>query len=391
MMRWLIVWLLIFGCQMSIAEGATADGKVVDSLVRAEMLDSLGVDTLNQEIQEVNRELALDLSPLTLETVKKVMTMGSDLSPQAVVQAVQTMLFHEIAVQLELLGQIIFLAMLCVLMQQLHSSFQQSEIALLSYSVCFIFLLTLGMKAFSAAVILTERTIEAMITIMEALLPMLLFLLTTVGAITGAALFTPMVLFAVNALGMVMKNVILPLFLLVAVLDSLNYFSTTYRVGQLAMLLRQVGMVAFALGMTLFTGLMAVQGISASVADGLGLRTAKFAVGNLVPIVGKLFADSVDVVFGASLILKNAIGIFGIVTIATICLLPLIKLLVLSFLMKASGALIQPMGESKLSACLSQWGTNIFFLFAVLLAVALLFFLTITMIVGMGMVSVMMR
>lgn len=391
MMRWLIVCLLILGWQMGIAEGRSADGVAMDSLVRAEMLDSLGVDTLNQEVQAVNRELALDLSPLTIETVKQMVAKGIKVSPQEIVRAMQTMLFHELAVQIELLGRIVFLAMLCVLMQQMHSSFQQSEIALLSYSVCFIFLLTLGMKAFSAAVMLTERTIEAMITIMEALLPMLLFLLTTVGAITGATLFTPMVLFAVNALGVVMKNVILPLFLLVAVLDSLNYFSTTYRVGQLATLLRQIGMVLFALGMTLFTGLMAVQGISGSIADGLELRAAKFAVGNLVPIVGKLFADSVDVVFGASLILKNAIGLFGIVTIAIICMLPLIKLLVLSFLMKASGALIQPMGESRLSACLSQWGTHIFLLFAVLLAVALLFFLTITMIVGMGMVSVMMR
>ena len=186
-------------------------------------------------------------------------------------------------------------------------------------------------------------------------------------------------------------TVILPLFLIVAVLDSLNYFSKTYRVGQLAALLRQMGMMLFGFGMVLFTGLLAVQGVSGGIADGLGLRAAKFAVGNFVPLVGKLFADSVDVIFGASLILKNAIGIFGMITIGTVCLVPLVKLLVLVFLMKAGGALIQPMGEERLASCLAHMGTHIFLLFAVVTSVALLFFLTITIIVGVGSMSVMMR
>jgi stage III sporulation protein AE len=150
-------------------------------------------------------------------------------------------------------------------------------------------------------------------------------------------------------------------------------------------------MILFGFGMMLFTGLLAVQGVSGGIADGLGLRTAKFAVGNFVPLVGKMFADSVDVIFGASLILKNAVGIFGMVTVATVCLVPLIKLLVLAFLMKAGGALIQPMGEERLASCLTQLGTHILLLFAVTLSVALIFFLTITIIVGVGSMSVMMR
>lgn len=386
MRRWLWLVVIFFVCSIGMAEGASAD-----EIISQELFDSLGMDAVDREIENINRDLMLDVSPLTLDTVRQIATEGIVFAPEMWMHTLEQIFFREITSQMHLLGKLLFLAVLCVLMQQLQHSFRSSEIAVLSYSVCFIFLLIIGMKAFTSAVMLAEQTIDAMIGFMEALLPLLLFLLTAVGAITSATLFTPLMLFAVNALGVLMKTVILPMFLLTAVLDLLNYFSRTYRLGQLASLIRQGGMILFGFGMMLFTGLLAVQGVSGGIADGLGLRTAKFAVGNFVPIVGKIFADSVDVIFGASLILKNAVGIFGIVTVATVCLVPLVKLLVLAFLMKAGGALIQPMGEERLASCLAQLGMHILLLFAVTLSVALIFFLTITIIVGVGSMSVMMR
>ena len=319
MRRWIWFVILFFVWSMGVAEGAS-----VDEFISQELFDSLGVDALDREIESINRDLMLDLSPLTLDMVKKIATEGIAFSPEMWARALEQIFFREITSQMHLLGKLLFLAVLCVLMQQLQHSFRSSEIAVLSYSVCFIFLLIIGMKAFASAVMLAEQTIDAMIGFMEALLPLLLFLLTAVGAVTSAALFTPLMLLAVNVLGILMKTVILPMFLLTAVLDSLNFFSRTYRLGQLASLIRQGGMILFGFGMMLFTGLLAVQGVSGGIADGLGLRTAKFAVGNFVPLVGKMFADSVDVIFGASLILKNAVGIFGMVTVATVCLVPLI-------------------------------------------------------------------
>ncbi len=386
MKRWVCLVVIFFVWGIGMAEGASAD-----EIISQELFDSLGVDALNREIEHINRDLMIDMSPLTVDAVRRIATEGIAFAPETWIQVLRQVFFREITSELHLLGKLLFLAVLCVLMQQLQNSFRSSEIATLSYSVCFIFLLIIGMKAFTSAVILAEQTIDAMIGFMEALLPLMLFLLTAVGAITSAALFTPLMLFAVNVLGVLMKTVILPMFLLTAVLDSLNYFSRTYRLGQLASLIRQGGMILFGFGMMLFTGLLTVQGVSGGIADGLGLRTAKFAVGNFIPIVGKMFADSVDVIFGASLILKNAVGIFGMVTVATVCLIPLVKLLVLAFLMKAGGALIQPMGEERLSNCLAQLGTHILLLFAVTLSVALIFFLTITIIVGVGSMSVMMR
>ena len=45
----------------------------------------------------------------------------------------------------------------------------------------------------------------------------------------------------------------------------------------------------------------------------LHLKTAKFAIDNFIPIVGKSFSDAISSVAGYSLIIKNAIGSIGFI------------------------------------------------------------------------------
>ena len=143
--------------------------------------------------------------------------------------------------------------------------------------------------------------------------------------------------------------------------------------------------------MVIFIGIITIQGVAGRVADGITLRTAKFATATFVPVVGKMFADTVELVMGASLLLKNAIGIFGVMAVLLICAFPLIKLLSLVAIIKIAGALVQPMGDEKMAKCLDAMGNNLLLVFACVLTVALMFFLAITMIIGAGSVAMMLR
>jgi stage III sporulation protein AE len=150
-------------------------------------------------------------------------------------------------------------------------------------------------------------------------------------------------------------------------------------------------MTVLGLTMVIFVGVVTVQGVAGGVADGVALRTAKYAAGTFIPVVGKMFADTVDMVMGASLIIKNAVGLFGIATVATLCVLPLIKVASLILVIKLAGALVQPMGDEKMAKCLDEMGDNLVLVFGGVLAVAVMFFLTITMIIGAGSMTMMLR
>lgn len=356
-----------------------------------DLFSKLSPEEINMFIIKVNQELHEDIPLLTGETVKGIASQGLSLNWQSLWHIFINKLFQEFAANSHLLGKLLFLAVLCAMLQNLQNSFNESGISLLAYSLCYIFLAVIALTAFYNALMLARQTVGYMVGFMEALLPLLITLLTGVGAVTSAALFTPLMLFVVGAVSLVVKDVVLPLLMLTAGLEFVNYLSDRYRLNNLTTLVKQTGMIILGFTLVIFIGIITVQGVAGSVADGLTLRTAKFATATFVPVVGKMFADTVELVMGASLLLKNAIGIFGVLVVLLICVFPLIKLFSLVMIIKIAGAIVQPMGDEKMAKCLDAMGNNLLLVFACVLTVALMFFLVITMIIGAGSVAMMLR
>ncbi len=385
-MRILIVLLLCLILGSSVAWATPAEPELP-----LDLLESTSVNNVNHFIQTVNHELNEDIPQLTAETIKDIAMKGLSFNWQAISSKFISYLFKELAANIHLMGKLLFLAVLCALLQNLQNSFDQSAISLLAYSVCFIFLCVIALSAFYQGLTLARETVGNMVGFMEALLPLLLSLLAGVGALTSVALLTPLMLLVVGVTSVVVKDIILPLLFLTAVLECVNYLSGKYKLTNLTGVLKQAGMMTLGFVLVVFIGIVSIQGVAGSIADGLTLRTAKYATATFIPVVGKMFADTVELVMGASLLLKNAVGIFGVLSISLLCALPLIKLISLVIVLKIAGALIQPMGDEKMAKCLDAMGNNLLLLFGAVLTVALMFFLIITMIIGAGSVALMLR
>ncbi|NLZ55022.1 MAG: stage III sporulation protein AE, partial [Thermoanaerobacteraceae bacterium] len=143
--------------------------------------------------------------------------------------------------------------------------------------------------------------------------------------------------------------------------------------------------------LSVFLGILVVQGAAASAVDGISIRTAKFASKNFIPIVGGIFSDTVDTVVGCSLILKNAIGFAGLIVILLTILFPVIKILAMVFIYRLAGAIIQPLGEEAMVKCLNDMANNLTFIAITVSSVALMFFVAVTVIIASGNITLMMR
>ena len=91
--------------------------------------------------------------------------------------------------------------------------------------------------------------------------------------------------------------------------------------------------------MMIFATVMGAQNLLASKADNIAGKTAKFAIGNLIPVVGTALAGTVGTVsFGVEYI-RSSVGVIGIISVALILLPTLITLLVTKLALSlASGA-----------------------------------------------------
>ena len=84
---------------------------------------------------------------------------------------------------------------------------------------------------------------------------------------------------------------------------------------------------------------------------------------------------------GCSLILKNALGVVGVIIIIGICVVPIFKLITLMTMYYLGSALCQPIADAKIVKLLSNMGDTFKLLLAILCSVSVMLIIGVTIIV----------
>jgi stage III sporulation protein AE len=297
----------------------------------------------------------------------------------------------ELSLSLALLRQLLVIGILAALLQRLSTSFGSKMVVDLAFAVCFLVLVLLGLQSFRLAAGIAQETVDTMVSFMHSLLPMLATLLVAVGGVTSAAVFHPLLWALVTTIASLVQHLLLPLILLSTAFSLVSSFSSEFAFPKLGGLLRQAVITILGVMFIVFSGFMVVRGAIAPITDGISLRTAKYLTKAFIPIAGGMFADSLEVVVGGSLLIKNAVGIFGLVMILCLMAAPLLKVLAMVFIYKLVGALLEPISDRRLLQALAVLESSLVLVMIALGTAALMFFLAITILVGIGNLAVFMR
>lgn len=300
-------------------------------------------------------------------------------------------MFHEFLVNGKLLGTLIMLTIFSMFLQTLQNSFEKSTVSKVAYSIVFMVLMIIALNSFHVAIQYTTEAIQTMISFIIALIPLLLALIASSGGLISAAFFHPVILFLMNISGTFIQYVVLPLLFLAALLHIVSTLTDHYKVTQLGNLLRNWSIGLLGLFLTVFLGVISVQGASAAITDGVTIRTAKFITGNFIPVIGRMFTDATDTVISASVLLKNTVGIAGVAILLLIVAFPAIKILMISLIYKFAAAILQPLGGGPIIKCLDIISKSIIYVFAALAIVSFMFFLSLTVIIASGNLTLMVR
>ncbi|MEB1806550.1 MAG: stage III sporulation protein AE [Bacillaceae bacterium] len=356
-----------------------------------EQLEKLGVDEVREFWDKIATEYGGFLPESQKGTFMEFVKGEKEFSIKEWFGGLIKFFLHELLVNGKLLGSLILLTIFAMVLQSLQNAFEQHTISKVAYAITYMVLIVIALNSFHVAITYASDAINNMIHFMIALLPLLLALMAAVGSITSVALFHPLIVFLVNTSGLLIQHVVLPLLFLSAILSIVSTLSDHYKVTKLANFLRNISIGILGVFLTVFLGVISVQGATSAVADGITVRTAKFIAGNFVPVVGRMFTDAADTVMGASVLLKNTVGLAGLAILLMLCAFPAIKVLSLAIIYTVAAAVLQPLGGGPIIDCLSIIGKSVIFIFAALATVCLMFFLALTIIIAAGNVSLMMR
>ncbi len=277
------------------------------------------------------------------------------------------------------------------ILKSISESLENDNISKLIYYVQYIAIITVIMSNFSEIITLVKDTTTNLIGFMNTLIPVLISLMLYTGSITTTSILEPIILFMINFIGNLIQDILMPIILIITSISMISKISDRVQIDKISKFLKSSTIWFLGIVLTIFVGVVSLEGTLASSVDGITAKTAKAIVSSAVPIVGKILGDVVDSVLGCGLILKNAVGFVGVIVIIGICIMPILKLTVLTFSYKLVASISEVIADSKIVKLLDEIGDIFKILLAILVAVTFMVIIGTTLLVKMSNTGMMFR
>ena len=279
------------------------------------------------------------------------------------------------------ISSIIAIVVIHSILKSISDGLENKGVSEVAYYVQYILIVTIIVKNFAEVLDLVKNSIDNLVGFMNSLIPILVTLMITTGSISGGSIMQPILLFMVTFIGNFIKNIIIPIILVSTALAIVSKISSKIQIDKLSKYFKSTVVWVLGVVLTLFVGILSVEGSLANSVDGVTAKTSKAAVSTLIPFVGKILGDAIDSVIGCGMILKNALGAIGTVIIIGICIKPIIKLVILMAMYYLLASLCQPIADDKIIKLLEQMGETFKILLAVMASSSAMAIIGITLVV----------
>ena len=247
------------------------------------------------------------------------------------------------------------------------------------------------MRNFTDIILMVKDSIRNLVDFSNSLIPLLMTLILTTGSIASAGILQPILLFIITFIGNFIIDVLIPILLISTALGIISKVSDRVQIERISKFFKSGIIWILGLVLTLFVSLISIEGSLSSSVDGITAKTAKAAVSSFIPVVGKILGDAVDAVIGCTLILKNAVGIVGVIVIIGICIMPIIKLLLLTITYKVASAVCEPIADEKIVKLLENMGDTFKILLGIMSAISVMLIIGVTLVMKISNSGIMYR
>lgn len=257
------------------------------------------------------------------------------------------------------------------------------SVSKIAYFIQYLIIVGIIVNNFTDMIEIVKDAITNITNFMNLLIPILITLMITSGSIVSSGVAETVLLFAINIMGNLISNLIIPLILVATTLSIVSNFSDKIHVDRLSKFIKSGVIWILGIMLTIFVCLLSIEGTLSQSVDGLTSKTAKAAVSTFIPVVGKVIGDTVDTVIGCANILKNAVGVIGLVVILGIVVIPIIKVTIMWALIKILSALCEIIADEKIVKLFDAIGDSYKTLFGILISVSVMFIVGITIVLRM--------
>lgn len=280
--------------------------------------------------------------------------------------------------QKKTLFRILALAVFAGIFVRFAGTFGDRELGETGFYVVFLLMTGIVSSGFYLVFEVAKEALTHLVDFMKALIPSFSLALCYGGGTQTSLLFYETMLIAMGLLEMLMSGFLLPGVQIYFFMNVVNQLAEN-RFSRMVELLRSALRWSLRILFAVLLGYQGIQGMLLPVMDKVK-NNALWQSAKGLPGVGNTVGSVMDTMLGSGVLIKSAVGIGGVIGIILLCLYPLLKLLIFTVVYKIGSAVVQPVSDRRIAAVLQSAAASGKLLLGYVLAGALMFVLSITIV-----------
>lgn len=213
---------------------------------------------------------------------------------------------------------------------------------------------------------------------MEAIFPIILTLITAVGGAVTASTFQPFLALLTSGITKLFSSFLVPIFIFSIVFGVVGNLSKNVKLEKFSKFFTSLFNSIVGIVFTIFMAFLTLHGLTVSTVDTISIKTTKYAIKNYIPIVGSYLSDGVSLILASSVLIKNAIGVGGLIVLFLCLFSPIIQIIVVQLLLKLTSAILEPVCDKETPDFLYSISKSLNMLLVSLIAIGFMFLISLS-------------
>lgn len=345
-----------------------------------EQFESSGANELYDKTPDEAKEILDNLGVDKID-YKTLLT----LSPTDFFKALWQILLTQLRKPLVILASITGVAVLCSLVEGLNVSIGQRSLDTVFNVVAILCICTAVVNPIVECVRSAAAAIQSCADFILSFIPVFVSLVAVGGQPVSATTYNTFLLLTSEVISKITANQLVPLVTIYLAFCIVGALTPSMNLSGAASTAKSIVTWALGLLVTVFVGLLGIQSLVASGADTVAMKTGKFLIGSFVPVVGKALSDALTTAQSCVKLLKTTVGAYA-VAVASLTFLPsLLQTIVWYFAVNLGSTVSDVLGAQQIGKVLKACATALSLLLAIIAFVALLFIISTTIMLVVGM------
>ena len=312
------------------------------------------------DIQEIlDEEEGIDFE----ETVKQLMKGEGG---TGIGELIVNTAFYELQKEKDVIIKVLLIGLAAAMFSNISGAVLNGKISETGFYITYLSLVLALTAGYGVIASMVTKTMELLTELMGAIVPVYV---VSIGFSTGsnsAEAFYRVIIIVITLIENVLIRVIIPMIYVYMIANIINNMADGKMFTKTCELIKTIvdwllkGMLSFVIGINLIRSLIN------PIVDSIKMGT-----------FGKVLSG---IVLASGTLIKNAIGIGGVIAIISICFVPVIKALIVSLGYKLAGAVLEPVSDKRVVNSVNSIYVSIVMLMKTLLYAIVFFLLTIAII-----------